>query len=44
MFHAMFSKRKQRSWMQSRGNYLGGQAYGSSSYSDGCATHFVTSS
>jgi hypothetical protein len=30
MFHQMFANRGQRSWMQSRGNFLGGQASGQS--------------
>ena len=35
MFHSFYAARGQRTWMQSRGNYLGGQAWGTSSYSDG---------
>ena len=35
MFHEMYSAKGLRSWMQSRGNYLGGQRYSTSSYSDG---------
>ena len=34
MFHQMFSESGRRTWMQCRGNYLGGQAFGTSSYSD----------
>ena len=35
MFHEMYTDRGERTWLQSRGNYMGGQAYSSSSYSDG---------
>jgi len=35
MFHEMFASLGQRTWLQSRGNYAGGQAYPTNSYSDG---------
>ena len=35
MFHEMYQAQGKRAWMQSRGNYLGGQRYSTSSYSDG---------
>ena len=34
LFHEMFQSRGKRTWLQCRGNYLGGQAFGTSSYSD----------
>lgn len=35
MFHEMYTTKGIRTWMQSRGNYLGGQRFSTSSYSDG---------
>lgn len=35
MKHSFYTAKGQRAWHQSRGNYLGGQAYSTSSYSDG---------
>jgi len=34
LFHEMFQSRGKRTWLQCRGNHLGGQAFGTSSYSD----------